>query len=68
MTRTLLHTGQYGEVYEAQMNDKTVAVKAIKRFSSQKVMDQYENEMRIMIHVSHQNIVRIHGIIREGTL
>ena len=62
-----LHTGQYGEVYEAQMSNKTVAVKIIKRFSSQKVMHQFENEMSIMSQVSHHNIVRIHGIIREGT-
>ena len=49
------------------MSNTTVAIKIIKRFSSQKVMEQFENEMTIMTQVSHQNIVRIHGILREGS-
>ena len=49
------------------MSNTTVAVKIIKRFSSQKVMEQFENEMTIMSQVSHHNIVRIHGILREGS-
>ena len=50
------------------MGNTTVALKIIKRFSSKKVMDQFENEMSIMTNVSHHNIVRIHGILREGSL
>ena len=50
------------------MGSTTVAVKIIKRFSSQKVMNQFENEMTIMSQVSHPNIVRLHGIIRDGIL
>ena len=50
------------------MNKMTVAVKVIKRFSSKKVMEQFENEMSIMSQVSHNNIVRLHGIINEGTI
>ena len=41
------------------MGNTTVALKIIKRFSSKKVMDQFENEMSIMTNVSHHNIVRI---------
>ena len=48
------------------MNAFTVAVKVIKKYSSKRVRDQFENEMSIMSQVSHNNIVRLHGIIREG--
>ena len=48
------------------MGMTTVAVKVVKRYSSQKVMEQFENEMSIMSQVSHNNIVRLHGIISEG--
>ena len=48
------------------MGKITVAIKIIKRFSSQKVMDQFEKEMSIMSQVCHTNIVQVHGILREG--
>ena len=48
------------------MGMKTVAVKVVKQYSSQKAMTEFENEMGIMSQVSHNNIVRLHGIIREG--
>ena len=69
VTPTIFSTttaGQFGDVYKANMNTFTVAVKVIKRYSSQQVKDQFENEMSIMSQVSHNNIVRLHGIIREG--
>ena len=50
------------------MNDTTVAIKVIKRYSSQKVMDQFEKEMSIMSQVSHNNIVRLYGILSEGII
>jgi tRNA A-37 threonylcarbamoyl transferase component Bud32 len=58
--------GQYGEVYQAQMDNTTVAIKVIKRFSSVKVMSQFEREMTTMTQVSHHNLVKLHGIMREG--
>ena len=48
------------------MNTSTVAVKVIKRYSSKRVKEQFENEMSIMTQVAHHNIVRLHGIVREG--
>ena len=62
----LFCTGQFGHVYTAKMNKSTVAVKVIKRYSSKRVKDQFENEMSIMSQVSHHNIIRLHGILREG--
>ena len=60
-------TGQFGEVYKAKMGKTTVALKIVKRFSSQKVTDQFENEMSIVSQVYHHNIVRVYGILREGS-
>ena len=60
------YTGQFGDVYTAKMNRSTVAVKVIKRYSSKRVKEQFENEMSTMSQVSHHNIVRLHGIIRDG--
>ena len=48
------------------MGKTTVALKVVRRFSSQKVMDQFEDEMSIMSQVYHHNIVRVHGILTEG--
>ena len=48
------------------MGKTTVALKIVSRFSSQKVTDQFENEMSIMSQVCHPNIVKVHGILREG--
>jgi hypothetical protein len=58
--------GQFGEVYGAKIGKTTVALKIVRRFSSQMVMDQFEDEMSIMSQVYHHNIVRVHGILREG--
>jgi hypothetical protein len=65
---TKIGEGQFGDVYTAKMNRCTVAVKVIKRYSSKRVKEQFENEMSIMSQVSHHNIVRLHGIIRDGPL
>ena len=48
------------------MDNTTVAIKVIKRFSSLKVMSQFEREMTTMTQVSHHNLVKLHGIMREG--
>ena len=48
------------------MGKTTVALKIVNRFSSQKIMDQFEKEMSIMSQVCHHNIVEIYGILREG--
>ena len=49
------------------MGKTTVALKIINRFSSQDVMDQFEDEMSIMSQFYHRNIVKVFGILREGS-
>ena len=56
----------FGEVYSAQMRGITVAIKVTKQYSSKKVIKDFQNEMNIMNQVSHNNIVRLYGIISEG--
>ena len=63
MSMPIMVTGQFGEVYRAQMGKTTVALKIIKKYASEKV---FEREMSIMAQVTHNNIVTLHGIIREG--
>ena len=48
------------------MRDITVAIKVTKKFLSEKAMSDFKNEMSIMSEVSHNNIVRLYGIISEG--
>ena len=59
-------SGKFGEVYSAKMRSKIVAIKITKKFSSEKAMRDFQNEMSIMSEVVHPNIVRLYGIIREG--
>ena len=66
MHDTFYNTGKFGMVYRAQMKDTIVAVKVTKKYSSEKVMSDFQNEMSIMSEVSHNNIVRLYGIINEG--
>ena len=60
------HSGKFGEVYKANMRSIIVAVKVTKRFSSEKAIRDFQNEMSILSEVVHPNIVRLYGIIREG--
>ena len=62
----LYNTGKFGMVYRAQMNDTIVAVKVTKKYSSEKAMSDFQNETSIVSQVSHNNIVRLYGIINEG--
>ena len=66
MTILKLYTGTFGNVYKAQMRDVIVAIKVTKKFLSEKAMCDFKNEMSIMSEVSHNNIVRLYGIISEG--
>ena len=58
--------GKFGKVYKAQMQAITVAVKVTKKYSSEKAMRDFQNQISIMREVAHQNIVRLYGIISEG--
>ena len=48
------------------MRDTIVAIKVTKMYSSEKAMNDFQNEMSVMSEVSHNNIVRLYGIINEG--
>ena len=58
--------GVFGEVYSAQMKGITVAVKVTKPYAAKQVIKDFLNEMNIMSQISHNNIVRLYGIINEG--
>ena len=60
-------SGKFGKVYKAQMRTITVAVKVTKKYSSEKAIRDFHNEMSIMSEVAHHNIVRLYGIVSEGT-
>ena len=65
----LVHTGQFGTVYRAQMKRSqqsasahvTVAVKTV----AQITLD-FKKEVTIMSEVIHPNIIRLYGLINEG--
>ena len=66
--KVCVFSGKFGKVYKAQMRTFTVAVKVTKKYSSEKAIKDFHNEMSIMSEVAHHNIVRLYGIISEGTL
>ena len=68
---TYLHKGQYGEVYKAEYvkgtkSNLTVAVKAIKKYQSQKAHDDFLEEMDILSQFVHPNIIKLYGLVQQG--
>ena len=61
-----MFSGKFGEVFKAEMRTTTVAIKVTKKYSSEKAMRDFQNEMSIMSEVAHHNIVRLYGVISEG--
>ena len=61
-----MFSGKFGEVFKAEMRTTTVAIKVTKKYSSEKAMCDFQNEMSIMSEVAHHNIVRLYGVISEG--
>ena len=53
-------------MYRANLGKQIVALKVVGKYSSQEVMDQFENEMSTISQVCHPNIVQVYGILREG--
>ena len=63
--------GQYGEVYKAEYakgtkSNLTVAVKVIKKYQSQKALDDFLKEMDIMSQFVHPNIIKLYGLVQQG--
>ena len=64
--------GQYGKVFKGLFKkDKgvghPVAVKTIKKYESQKEKDNFLKEMNIMSKLIHPNIVRLFGLVKQGS-
>ena len=65
--------GQFGVVYKATLRNSDgrlveVAIKTIRRYDSQKEMDDFMREMAVMSQLIHPNIIHLYGIVREGVL
>ncbi|KAL5457377.1 hypothetical protein EMCRGX_G034628 [Ephydatia muelleri] len=64
--------GQFGEVFRATLHKGTpgevlVAVKTTKKNSSEKDKADFLKEMMVMSQILHPNIVRLYGLVVEGT-
>ena len=71
MQVSIYSIGQYGEVYKAEYakgtrSNLTVAVKAIKKYQSQRAHDDFLREMDSMSQFVHPNIVKLYGIVQQG--
>ena len=75
MPDVFFYSGQYGKVYKATYKRAggsgagvTVAIKTIKKYESNKEMDNFLKEMNVMSKLLHPNIVRLFGIVQQGNL
>ena len=67
------YVGQYGKVYKGTYRRAggssagvEVAIKTIKKYESNKEMDNFLKEMNVMSKLLHPNIVRLFGIVQQG--
>ena len=61
--------GQFGKVYKATLmlgSRVTVAVKTIRRYTSEKERQDFMREMAIMAEMMHPNIIQLYGLVNEG--
>lgn len=64
--------GQYGTVYKGlyyknpESPGYPVAIKAIKRYESERERAEFLKEMNMMANLLHPNIVRLFGIVQQG--
>ena len=63
--------GQHGKVYKGTYKrvggDVKVAIKTIKNYESSKEKDDFLKEMNVMSKLLHPNIVRLFGLVQQGT-
>ena len=62
--------GQFGVVFKALLRNDDgrvveVAIKTIRRYDSQKEMDNFVREMTVMSRLIHPNIIHLYGIVKE---
>ena len=61
--------GQFGKVYKANLKVGTevkVAIKTIRRYTSEKETQDFMREMSTMANMMHPNIIRLYGLVSEG--
>ena len=46
---------------------KTVAVKTIKKYTTQRDKEDFLKELNMMLRMIHPNIVQIFGLVQKGT-
>ena len=69
LSNTELLPGQFGKVYKANMKVGTevkVAVKTIRRYTSEKETQDFMREMSTMANMMHPNIIRLYGLVTKG--
>lgn len=55
-------------VYERSRGSGTpVAVKTIRKYESEKEKEDFFKEMNVMSKLMHPNIVRLFGLVKQGT-
>ena len=64
--------GQYGKVYKGEYRRSDslkyfVAIKTIRQHESEKDLEQFLTEMRVMSNMIHPNIVRLFGLVQQGS-
>lgn len=67
-------TGEYGKVYRGTYRagggkgtGVQIAIKTIKKYESSKEMENFLKEMNIMAKLLHPNIVRLFGLVQQGS-
>ena len=65
-----VHTGKFGKVYKGihRSSGLPVAIKTIKQYESEKEKENFQKEMIVMSKLIHPNIVRLFGLVQQGTL
>lgn len=58
-------------VYKAMLRTTSggkvdVAVKTIKKYASKKETNDFLREMAVMSTLMHPNIIRLHGVVKDG--
>ena len=67
----ILCSGQFGLVYKALLRTDSgrkvdVAIKTIKKYDSKKETNNFLREMAVMSMLMHPNIIRLHGVVKDG--
>ena len=64
-----VHIGKFGKVYKGILKGSrlSVAIKTIKQYESEKERENFQKEMTVMSKLIHPNIVRLFGLVQQGS-